>query len=485
MLLIRFWYAISTPHGHSSVSSCAVSLFLSRRLFLGGGYLQLVIMASKLFRSLKSRLAGDKAAAKVSPAQSSSNNPATKDVDPNTIICSIPPSSALVLSIPEDPKTLPELSEVQITKNANIPTATFGNNVINYYKVYIVVSILSGNQLASPFQEKILAVVFQKLNISKDKFEIIHTTDSNTITNLTKDVLLPQANKGHKQLVILLSGDGGIVDILNALSPRTAQYVSPEVSLIPMGTGNALANSSGLGDPTFGLSTLIRGQPRDLPMFKVTFSPGARLLTDEARKEEELASEDGVPSMYGAVVCSWGMHAGLVADSDTAEYRKFGIDRFKMAAKEALYPEDGSPPHPYKAKVTVLLRGSTEWTETPRTEHAYVLTTLVSSLEKGFTISPHSKPLDPTMRIVHFGPMAGDEIMALMSKAYQGGKHVDEEVVSYQEVEKVRVSFEGREDDGRWRRICVDGKIVRVESDGWVEVTKEESSILSLRYLER
>jgi diacylglycerol kinase family enzyme len=442
-------------------------------------------MASKLFRSLKSRLAGNKAGAKGSPEQSSSNIAATKDVDPNTIVCLIPPSSALVLSVPEEPKTLPELSEVQIAKTADIPAATLGENISDYHKVYIVVSILSGNQLASPFQENILTVVLQKLKIPKDKFEIIHTKDSNTITNLTKDVLLPQANEGHKQLVILLSGDGGIVDILNALSPRTAQYVSPEVSLIPMGTGNALANSSGLGDPTFGLSTLVRGQPRDLPMFKVTFSPGARLLVDEARKEEELASEDGVPAMYGAVVCSWGMHAGLVADSDTEEYRKFGVDRFKMAAKEALFPEDGSPPHPYKAKVSVMLRGSTEWTEVPRTEHAYVLTTLVSSLEKGFTISPHSKPLDPTMRIVHFGPMAGDEIMAIMSKAYQNGKHIDEEPVSYEEVERVRVAFEGREDDGRWRRICVDGKIVRVESDGWVEVRKQESSILSLRYLEQ
>jgi len=89
------------------------------------------------------------------------------------------------------------------------------------------------------------------------------------------------------------------------------------------------------------------------------------------------------------------------------------------------------------------------------------------------------------MRVVHFGPMAGDDIMGLMTKAYQGGKHIDEESVSYEEVERVRISFEGREDDSRWRRICVDGKIIRVESDGWVEIQKQAQSILTLRYLER
>jgi len=441
-------------------------------------------MASRLFRSIKSRLAGGKPTPKTSPALAS-HYTAAKDPDPDTIICYVSRSSALVLSTPEDSQILPKLSELQIRN----PTAGFisGDDVFNNAKVYIVVSILSGNQLASPFYEKMLIPVLQRLKILENKYEVVHTKDSNTIIDLTKKTLLPQANDGIRQLVILLSGDGGVVDILNALSPRSENYISPEISLIPMGTGNALANSSGLTDPTYGLSTLTRGQARDLPMFKATFSKGARLVVDQGCQEEELPShnEEGSPYMYGAVVCSWGMHAGLVADSDTTEYRKFGVERFKMAAKEALYPADGSPAHHYMAKVSLILHGSTEWIEVPREEHAYVLTTVVSNLEKGFTISPRSKSLDSTMRVVHFGPMAGDDIMGLMTKAYQGGKHIDEESVSYEEVERVRISFEGREDDSRWRRICVDGKIIRVESDGWVEIQKQAQSILTLRYLER
>ena len=153
-----------------------------------------------------------------------------------------------------------------------------------------------------------------------------------------------------------------------------------------MGTGNALAHSSGVtADNTFGLSTLVRGRASDLPLFRATFSPGARLLVDEARREEELPLKDGEgqPLMYGAVVCSWGVHAGLVADSDTAEYRKFGVKRFSMAAKEALYPADGSEPHRYKARVSLLRKGENEWTDLDRAEHTYVLSTLVLQLGEG------------------------------------------------------------------------------------------------------
>jgi hypothetical protein len=80
--------------------------------------------------------------------------------------------------------------------------------------------------------------------------------------------------------------------------------------------------------------------------------------------------------------------------------------------------------------------------------------------------------------------MTGDEVMRIMTLAYQDGKHVQEDAVAYEEVDGIRISFEGREDDSRWRRICVDGKIVRVEADGWVEVRRATQRVLTLRYLE-
>jgi diacylglycerol kinase family enzyme len=354
-------------------------------------------------------------------------------------------------------------------------------------KIYVLVSILSGTQLAKQFFESTVQPLLTELGL-EGNYEVEYTKNANTIIDFTKSVISKNAMQGISQLVMVLSGDGGIVDILNALEDPidSSKFIPPQISLIPMGTGNALANSSGiLSDKTIGLSTFARGTPHNLPIFRATFSLGARLLVDEARKEEELPLKDadGNSFMYGAVVCSWGLHAGLVADSDTTEYRKFGVDRFKMAAGEALFPKDGSDPHHYKAKLSILGRGASQWRDLDRTEHAYVLVTLVSSLEKSFTISPHSKPLNDVLRIIHFGPRPGNEVMRLMKLAYQGGKHIDDESVSYEEVEAVRINFESRESEDRWRRICLDGKIVLVEADGWVEIREEKKTLLQLRHL--
>lgn len=53
-----------------------------------------------------------------------------------------------------------------------------------------------------------------------------------------------------------------------------------------------------------------------------------------------------------------------------------------------------------------------------------------------------------------------------------------EDTVTYADTEQVRIDFQ--EDEERWRRVCIDGKIVAVEKDGWVEIRKEPSRLLNL-----
>jgi diacylglycerol kinase family enzyme len=338
---------------------------------------------------------------------------------------------------------------------------------------HVIVSTGSGtgqatevwNQLLEPFLE------FVRGNSEEERYKLHFTTSETTISDLARDIFLPRANAGVSQAIVLLSGDGGLVDITNALlsEEHSKTYQKPNIAILPLGTGNAMAHSSGVtNDKTLGLSTLVRGSPKELPLFRARFSPDARLLVNEARNEEELPLWDYLPVLHGAVVCSWGLHAGLVADSDTAHFRQFGAERFQMAAKEALYPANGSLPHPYRGSVRFLRPGETEWHVVDRAEHAYVLATLVSHLEASFHISPRSQPLDGKLRLIHFGPMSGDEVMKIMTGAYQDGKHVEDSRVGYEEIEGLIIGFE--EDDARWRRVCVDGKIVQVEQGGWVEV---------------
>jgi diacylglycerol kinase family enzyme len=351
-------------------------------------------------------------------------------------------------------------------------------------ETHIIVSTGSGTEKAVFFYDEAVKPVLETLFPKGYANFLVHKTESaSTIEELTSDIFFPTANAGITLRIVLLSGDGGVIDLVNGLlaRPCSSDYKAPQVTLIPLGTANALYHSINAGqDNPWGLRTLGSSKTKPLPVFTTTFSSGARLLVDEARSEQELPKDPKShrPMLHGAVVCSWAMHASLVADSDTTEYRKFGVERFKMAAKEALYPADGSAPHPYLAQISIL-QGE-EWKPLEAEQHMYVLATMVSNLEKPFCISPSSKPLDGSLHLVHFGPTTGDEAMRIMGLAYQGGKHVEDPMVRYEAIDGLRIEFQGKEKDERWRRICVDGKIVRVEEDGWVELRKEERRVLDV-----
>lgn len=155
-----------------------------------------------------------------------------------------------------------------------------------------------------------------------------------------------------------------------------------------------------------------------------------------------------------------------MADSDTVEYRKHGDKRFGLVANDLLYPEGG--PHKYKTTIVLTKNGKKETLD--RKEHGYVLASLVSNLEKTFTVSPSSKPFDDVLRVVHFGPLDGNEAMEIMKAAYNNGSHVQREEVGYEAVDGLRIEFNEEGESWKWRRCCIDGLIVGVEEGGWMDV---------------
>lgn len=357
---------------------------------------------------------------------------------------------------------------------------------------HVILSTLSGGNHA----EAVFENLFKPFTVfagCRDQYAVHRTTSANSIKELTKNVFLPKALVGKTSFIIIFSGDGGIVDIINGLleseeALNEKSFARPNVALLPLGTGNALANSTGItGDRTLGLSTLLRGSSLPLPLFSVKFVPPASLYMPNSPSSEP---RPAIASAHGAVVFSWGLHAALVADSDTPEYRKLGAQRFQMAAKENLFPSDGSLPHEYKAKVAYLVtkRGhdqEKQFVEIDRSSHLYVLCTMVSNLEAGFTISPESKPMDGKLRLLNFGPMegGGSAIMSVMTEAYQGGGHVKNNAVGYEEIQEMRVHM--NETDERWRRVCIDGTIYVVPEGGSIQVQTQQKTVCDLVCLER
>ncbi|OAP60259.1 hypothetical protein AYL99_05261 [Fonsecaea erecta] len=337
-------------------------------------------------------------------------------------------------------------------------------------EIHVVISILSGRHKAKEYYEESIKPLL-------DSHEIVYftheTKSTKTIIELTEKLFIVNARQGVKQTIILLSGDGGIVDIVNTFTTLLNRrnddfrapsiFLKPAIVLIPQGTANALAWSSGVAqDP---LKTLMQGRPKSLPSFKVCFSRGAELVVNEGKDRELIADEDenGL-IMYGAVVASWGLHASLVAMSDTTEYRKHGLARFQMAAEQLL-----KDTHQYRGKVK-WRKSDGEWKDLPGMQHSYILATMVSNLEEHFQISPATKPLDGSLRLVAIGAEPATEIMRILHLAYQSGKHVTDPKVTYEDIEALRIEFD--EEDEHWRMVCVDGKIVVANQGGWIEVTR-------------
>lgn len=204
----------------------------------------------------------------------------------------------------------------------------------------IVVSILSGLGEANDFFINVVRPAFAAYGFEESSYHVHYTESEKSVTEFADDVLLPCAQRGWEQTVLLLSGDGGISDLVNTFQPAaidsngaSRDFKKPTVGLVAMGSGNALANSTGINaDATRGLRHFFRGSPKGLPTFCARFSKGSELVVDEGKRTEPFPYRSGDEDcVYGAVVCSWALHASLVANSDTAQYRKHGVQRFQMA----------------------------------------------------------------------------------------------------------------------------------------------------------
>ncbi|KAH6662507.1 ATP-NAD kinase-like domain-containing protein [Halenospora varia] len=336
----------------------------------------------------------------------------------------------------------------------------------------ILISTLSGTGLSPAFYDDILHPLLKNIGLADSNYNVVRTKSAESVMEFARSTLLVGANEGKNQTVLMLSGDGGMVDTINGLlesGNKSSTYIPPVLSQLPLGTGNALFHS--LHKPSKipsiyiqGLRTLLHGSPKPLPIFQAKFSPGARSVTNEGQNATPLSND----TVYGAVVASYGLHATLVADSDTTEYRKHGDKRFGLVAKDLLFPEDGTMPHAYQAQVTLTKSGKQDALD--RKEHGYILASLVSNLEKTFTISPASKPLDGQLRVVNFGALDGQQTMEIMKAAYADGKHPEIEGVGYDAVDSLRIDFLEKGESWKWRRCCIDGLIVGVEEGGWIEV---------------
>ncbi|KAI0424588.1 ATP-NAD kinase-like domain-containing protein [Xylaria sp. FL1042] len=376
------------------------------------------------------------------------------------------------------------------------------------HRLHVIVSTLSGTGLSTQFYDSVLAPLLEAFGLTaasdesgQGSYHLLITQSAESVKRFSENrAVRSRSETNVEHTIVLLSGDGGVIDMLNGYADSADTTTSPPlIAILPLGTGNALFHSLHKGVQTApaasdliqGLRTLLRGKAASLPSFKAEFPAGSRTITysetsDPGNNSTETTTDsapilgeqtENVTHLYGVVVASYGFHSQLVWESDTPEYRKHGAQRFHMVAEQLLKES-----HAYRATVEIGRSSPSSATanggngervieKLDRDHHTYILATTVPNLEKTFCISPASRPLDGQLRLVHFGPVDGPKTMGIMMAAYDGGKHVDMDGVGYEEIDEIRITT--HEEDARWRKVCIDGTIVEIPVGGRMVVRKE------------
>ena len=121
--------------------------------------------------------------------------------------------------------------------------------------IHVVISIRSGLCLAETFFDNAIQPLLTELGL-RDAYQVHKTSSEKSITELAESVFLPKARSGVPQTIILLSGDGAIVDLVNVFHPahltddEESRFVKPSIGLIP------LVGIPGSLDFFFGLVTI-------------------------------------------------------------------------------------------------------------------------------------------------------------------------------------------------------------------------------------
>ncbi|KAF3920529.1 hypothetical protein ABW20_dc0108824 [Dactylellina cionopaga] len=317
-------------------------------------------------------------------------------------------------------------------------------------QIHVIISTNSGLKVAQAYYDGLLSPLLSYLSIRHTTHT---TTDPSSIAGLTKQI----TSNGLENVIILLSGDTGLTEYLNAL-PSAPQKTT--LCILPLGTANAFASAHSLG-----LKSLLHGNPTVFPTFNATFSPGCRENGEPITQSLTKSS-----SIRGCVVASYGFHASIVGGAETPEYRQHGIGKFKMVAEEIMKGTflggSGNGFQPYNSSVTGV-------SAVKGTKHSYLMLALVDRMEPTFVISPKSK--DGQVWVLYTADISGQELIdTVIMGAYAGGKHVEKtDIVGYEESKGFKI--EKMEDKEPWKRwICVDGRFVEVpKGDGWVEIKVE------------
>lgn len=320
--------------------------------------------------------------------------------------------------------------------------------------IYVLDSIKSGTGGRSAskgvYSELIAPLLLDVLGIT---YKYISTTSSLLIREFAYS--LDARNK--KITLLIIGGDTSVNEFVNAF--RGGSNGRIKMVVFPEGTGNALALSLGIKSSLAAIRQfLVDSNESLLPlnMYQAKFPAGSYFLYSDGSQKPVTE-----PVLF-VVVTSWAFHASLVADSDEDELRKAGIERFKIAANRNLE---------WRQEYFGVVNIKNDLDESLITHEgpfAYFVVTPAKKFEPIFDILPKGDIRDGSLYAIGFNTEDSKSyIMDIMKEVYDGGKHIQNEKVFYDRVDRtLSVTLKiGKNDLIRSRRFCVDGAIIVVPNE--------------------
>lgn len=353
-----------------------------------------------------------------------------------------------IVSVKEiDGKLHLSLEKSAYPENSDLPKLDKSQVAIAADDVYVIDSLRSG--IGRTKETSIYGRVIGPL--LTDLLDIEHTYLGTETPEAISQFAAALKPKNKQITLVVIAGDTLINELINSLGAGHGTQL--KVLVVPAGTGNSLALSIGLTDEAAAIKKLLLYQKSDvrpLNLYEAHFPTGSYVLLHDNTKIELQQ-----PILF-LVVALWAFHASLVADSDTDELRKHGIERFKIAAGQNL-----ARPQKYEGDFQITRQSAPVVLETG--PFAYFVVTPSKKFEPTFEVSPQGNIFDSNLFVVGFNTEeTGNYIMDLMMEVYAGGNHVENDKVFYHKVEKdllIELHVKNAEDLNK-RRFCVDGAIV-------------------------
>ncbi|KAK3844675.1 MAG: ATP-NAD kinase-like domain-containing protein [Linnemannia gamsii] len=284
--------------------------------------------------------------------------------------------------------------------------------------------------------------------------------------------------------IMVVGGDGTVHEVINGVlqgildSSSASSFVNEnfrpkiELSIIPTGTGNAIATSQGVTTTQAALDRFLAG--KSVPLRVVQVSQRDTSHNIENRNDDTI-QRAWRPILYTVVVNSFGLHCSTVFDAEG--YRSLGNTRFKVSALKNIVflkqyeacMELFGPVQKYDRSLNQLVASDTATTTTTTTisqeqpsitlpgPFTYLMLTKQSSLEPGFVPTPFANTSDEWLDVLAVQNVGRGQILEILGDAAKEGRHVKQhEKVEYfkAKVVEIETPTEGR--------LCVDGEFLDV-----------------------